>query len=765
MNKLLLDKNDEHLPLSVYLQLLARLYRTPVAVIIGSACGIMLLGGFAALRASDFMMVALSAVAAVAALTLAAIIRRAPDTFKLSYLDGLAWEARFWVPACGSSAAIGMLCAWSVATSDDAVVHLLVVALDMAAMATALRNYFRPRLVFAQLLLLTVPALLALASRNEPAYWVLAFGAIVLAFMMSKTASFLCGEARDLITKDQELLDRNHRFDAALNNMAQGLCMFDQEGHLVVCNQNYLNIYNFSPEVVRPGIDIKSLLQHSIDVGNHRSATPEELEAQFLENFISDQPAAFSNVLEDGRTIALSHEPMKGGGWVTTHEDITERKRTEEQIAYLARHDDLTKLPNRLAFQEKLAETLPLAARGEQVAVLCLDLDRFKPVNDTLGHSVGDALLKEVAERLRTSLRATDAVARLGGDEFAIIQWGSAQPTGATILAERIVESLNQPFFVNDQQISIGTSIGISIAPDDCLEPDQLLRNADLALYRAKQDGRGQHRFFAAEMDEMMQARRVLELDLRSAIVNQEFELHYQPLVSVATGEVTGFEALLRWDHPTRGIVMPGEFISLAEEVGLIVPIGEWVLREACAAAATWPEAIRLAVNLSPVQFRSGNITETVVAALNKSGIEPSRLELEITEGVLLANNLETLSMLHKLKEVGVRFSMDDFGTGYSSLSYLRSFPFDKIKIDQSFVQDIFSGTEALSIIRAVTDLGRNLGIAITAEGIETAEQLEQLRAEGCSEVQGYHLGRPMSALSASRHLENARDQISQKAA
>ena len=762
---LLLGRRDTNLPVVVYLELLARLYRTPSTVIVGSALGIALLGGFAATRAADIFVAALAMAAASAALALILVLRRAPTIAGLTYKEGVAWELRFWVLACGSSAAIGALCATALATSDDALVHLLVVALAMAAMAMALRNYFRPRLVLAQLTFLVAPGLVILVSRDDPVYWVLALGAFILALMMGKTAAALCSDAQELILKDQELSERNVRFDAALNNMAQGLCMFDAEGRLLVCNENYLRMYGFSPAVVRPGVDLQTLLQHSIDVGNHASATVEDLYDKFLDQLIGDQSATFLNVLEGGRTIALSHEPMKGGGWVTTHEDVTERKRAEAQIAYLARHDVLTGLPNRVSFQGKLSETLPLTGWGEQVAVLCLDLDRFKPVNDTLGHSVGDALLRQVAERLRACVRDTDTVARLGGDEFAIIHSGSACPKSATLLADRIVESLSRPFSVDGHQISIGTSIGIAVAPADACEADQLLRNADMALYRAKNDGRGQHRFFATEMDEMMQARRALELDLRRAVACHEFELHYQPLVSVASGEITGFEALLRWNHPTRGIISPGEFVPLAEEIGLIVPIGEWVLREACTAAATWPEEIRVAVNLSPVQFRSGNLSRAVVTALARSGLTPDRLELEITEGVLLADNKATLSTLHSLRDIGVRFAMDDFGTGYSSLSYLRSFPFDKIKIDQSFVHNIFVGTEALSIIRAVTDLGRNLGMSTTAEGIETEEQLQQLRAEGCSEVQGFHLGRPMTAASVAQLLSDLSNRPAHKAA
>jgi diguanylate cyclase (GGDEF)-like protein len=399
--------------------------------------------------------------------------------------------------------------------------------------------------------------------------------------------------------------------------------------------------------------------------------------------------------------------------------------------------------------------------RGENLAVLCLDLDHFKSVNDTLGHPVGDSLLKAVAERLRQKVRDTDIVARLGGDEFAIVQIAAEQPRGAIVLADRLIEALSKPFDLTGHQLVIGTSIGIALAPSDGLDTDQLIKNADMALYRAKADGRGVFRFFEPEMDAKMQARRTLEIDLRKALVEGEFELFYQPLVNLQSNEISGFEALLRWNHPTRGLVPPSEFIPIAEEMGLIVPLGEQVLRQACTEAAGWPGDIRVAVNLSPVQFKSKTLALAVTTALASSGLPPQRLELEITESVLLQDNEATLTTLHQLRALGVRISMDDFGTGYSSLSYLRSFPFDKIKIDQSFVQDMSGGEDdSVAIIRAVAGLGRNLGMATTAEGVETQEQLGYLRQEGCSEVHGYLFSRPMPARDVPSLLEKVREDL-----
>jgi diguanylate cyclase (GGDEF)-like protein len=443
--------------------------------------------------------------------------------------------------------------------------------------------------------------------------------------------------------------------------------------------------------------------------------------------------------------VHISNRPMPGGGWIATHEDVTERIRNGERIAYLARHDILTGLPNRLHFRERTEEALPLLRRGEGFAVLCIDLDHFKEVNDALGHPSGDKLLQLVADRLRQNVRETDILARLGGDEFAVVQTMLQRPEEVTVLAGRIVEVLTQPYEVDGQEVVVGASIGVAVAPGDGDDPDQLLKNADLALYRAKADGRGMFRFFEAEMDACLQARRKLETELRKALTQNEFEVYYQPIVDLQDNQVTAFEALIRWNHPERGLVMPDEFISVAEKLGLIGPIGEWVLHQACADAATWPRGIRVAVNLSPLQFRT-TLVPAVVQSLASAGLCASRLELEITESVVLQNNEATMSMLRQLHEIGVRISMDDFGTGYSSLSYLHSFPFDKIKIDRLFVSDLDANADCAAIVRAVAGLGKTLGMKTTAEGVETREQLDWLRSEGCTEVQGYLFSRPQRA-------------------
>jgi diguanylate cyclase (GGDEF)-like protein/PAS domain S-box-containing protein len=427
--------------------------------------------------------------------------------------------------------------------------------------------------------------------------------------------------------------------------------------------------------------------------------------------------------------------------------DVTERKQAEARIAYMAHHDALTDLPNRVLFNERLNELLARVRRnGESLAVHCLDLDHFKGVNDTLGHPIGDELLKTVAQRLGKSLRDTDMVARLGGDEFAIIQFPLGGPNEASQLATTLIEIVSKPYEVHGHEFVVGASIGIALAPGDGEASDALLRNADMALYRAKAEGRGTAHFFEPDMDRRIQARRMLELDLRKAFAHSEFELFYQPLINLQANAVAGFEALLRWRHPERGMIAPAEFIPLAEEIGLIVPLGEWVLRQACTEAMRWPAGLKVAVNLSPAQFRNRGVVNAVMTALAYSRLPADRLELEITESVLLGETEANLATLHQLRSIGVSISMDDFGTGYSSLSYLRSFPFDKIKIDRSFVSELSRRPDCVAIIRAVAGLGMSLGIATTAEGVETREQLERVRAEGCTEVQGYLFSPPRPA-------------------
>jgi len=550
---------------------------------------------------------------------------------------------------------------------------------------------------------------------------------------------------RALARAQSHLRVQNSRFDAALNNMSQGLIMFDAEQRIVICNDRYLEMYNLSRDIVKPGCTLRALLQHRVE-RNQLLIDPDRYRAELAAKLCLGKKFEIIVEIVNGRTISILNQPMPNGGWVATHDDITERRTAEEKIAHMALHDALTNLPNRLFFREQLEARLTQLAQDQEFAVLCLDLDRFKVVNDTLGHPFGDMLLSQVAGRITGCLREGDTLARLGGDEFAILQSSIKQPNDVIALADRIFEACQAPFDLDGNQVVVGTSIGIAIAPSDAVEADRLLKNADMALYRAKADGRGAYRFFEPEMDALMQARRALEVDLRKALVNGEFEVYYQPIISLENQAVTGVEALLRWNHPSRGFVAPSEFIPLAEETGLIVPIGEWVLRQACGEAVKWPSHVSLAVNLSPAQFRTRNLLQIVIGALAQSGISPQRLELEITESVLLVDNAATLETLHQLRNLGVRISMDDFGTGYSSLSYLRSFPFDKIKIDQSFIRNLAFNSDSQAIVRAVTGLGSSLGMRTTGEGVETQAECDYLMRHGCTEAQGYFFSAPKSA-------------------
>jgi diguanylate cyclase (GGDEF)-like protein len=553
--------------------------------------------------------------------------------------------------------------------------------------------------------------------------------------------------------QEETLRVRNFQFDAAINNMSQGLCFFDSDHRLIVCNDRFVEIYNIPAGRVRPGMMLTEIVDLRIEAGSFPAMTREEY-IRWRTNVAFINLAKDSIVeLQDGRTIKIRHRPMSSGGWVATHEDITEQRRSEIKIEYMAHHDALTDLANRVLLNDALEYALGRVQYGEMVAVHHLDLDQFKAVNDTFGHPGGDKLLRIVAERLRELTGEADTIARTGGDEFVIVQAAIADPADATSLAQRVIDVLSDPYDIDGHQAVIGVSVGISVGPGDGASPDKLLRNADLALYRAKSDGRGTFRFFEPAMDLQMQTRRVMEQDLRKALPSGEFELHYQPVVNLASNEISGFEALIRWNHPTKGTISPAAFIPLAEEIGFIVPMGEWVIRQACMTAAQWPGSLHVAVNISAIQFRSPGLLQVIVGALAASGLAPTRLEIEITESVLLHNKEATLALLHQLRALGIRIAMDDFGTGYSSLTYLQSFPFDKIKIDRSFVKNITEDASSLNIVRAVAALANGMGMTATAEGVETPEQLDRIASEGCTEMQGFLFSRPLPAAEIERQF------------
>ncbi len=549
-----------------------------------------------------------------------------------------------------------------------------------------------------------------------------------------------------LARKNAELDTAHQQLDATLTNLSQGICLFTGDRKLVVFNRSYCDLYDLQIETIRPGMSLTEIAELRIAAGSFAEQPIAEYlaltDAIMREGKLRDLTVELRN----GRTLSIHVQPLSGRGWVATHEDITERRAAEAKIAFLARHDVLTGLANRALFLERLQLAVALAERGRGFALLCLDLDRFKAVNDTYGHPAGDSLLRAVADRLQDAVRDSDTVARLGGDEFAILQLEVSDASQTTLVARRIVQSINEVFEVGGNRLSVGTSIGIAMAPADGLQAAQLMKCADLALYRCKQEGRGAWRYYEPAMDAAASKRLALEVDLRDAVALGQLELHYQPLVSCPQRRLRGFETLLRWRHPVRGLVQPGEFVSVAEEVGLIGEIGAWVMKQALAEASTWPDHLRVAVNLSTKQFRGGSLVTTVTDAIQASGISADRVELEITESALLQDDDATLSILHDLHGLGARIALDDFGTGYSSLSYLRSFPFDTIKIDRSFVAELQSGDKSMTIISGIIGLAANLHMSVTAEGVETEEQFDFLVGAGCTDIQGFLISKPVTA-------------------
>src|SRR3954471_13260358 len=556
---------------------------------------------------------------------------------------------------------------------------------------------------------------------------------------------------RHRLTEQRLAAERRH-LAIAVNNIPQGLVLYDASARIIICNQPYIEMFGLSPEVVKPGCTMQRLISHRKETGSFDGDIDEFCNA-IIRNVSLGKATRQLTEAPGGRAIEIVNRPLKSGGWVATIEDVTERRRADEKIAHLAHYDGLTDLPNRILFRERLEQSLKAIRPGEQLAVLYIDIDEFKSVNDALGHPIGDELLKGVADRLRGCLKETDVAARLGGDEFAVIQTAIKDRSETTRLVDEIHSAIRQPLECMGHLITTDASIGIALAPGDGVDLDQLLKNADLALYGAKGDGRRTYRFFEAGMDQRARARRSLELELRQAISDGSLEIYYQPVVNLEDGKVSSCEALLRWRHPERGMISPAEFIPIAEDSGLINQLGLWVLNTACAEATTWPDHVRVAVNVSPVQFRSPSLALNVAAALAACGLPASRLELEITEAVLIRDDEAALDMLHQLRKLGVRIALDDFGTGYSSLSYLQRFPFDKIKIDRSFIRDIAGPGASSSIVQAVVNIAAASDMTTTAEGVETEQQRNLLYIPGCTEMQGYLFSPAIPAADVRRLL------------
>ena len=599
-------------------------------------------------------------------------------------------------------------------------------------------------------LLVVCGILLAAVIAADPAAWSLRERVLLaLVAVLAVIAGLLV--RRDRLT-DQRLAAERRQLSIAVNNIPQGLVLYDASARIIICNQPYLDMFGLSPDVARPGCTMQRLIAHRKETGSFDGDVDEFCNA-IIQTVSLGKATRQLTEAPGGRAIEIINRPLKSGGWVATIEDVTERRRADEKIAHLAHYDGLTDLPNRILFRERLEQSLKAIRPGEQLAVLYIDIDEFKSVNDALGHPIGDELLKGVAERLRGCLKETDVAARLGGDEFAVIQTAIKDRSETTRLVDEIHSAIRQPLECMGHLITTDASIGIALAPGDGVDLDQLLKNADLALYGAKGDGRRTYRFFEAGMDQRARARRSLELELRQAISDGSLEIYYQPVVNLEDGKVSSCEALLRWRHPERGMISPAEFIPIAEDSGLINQLGLWVLNTACAEATTWPDHVRVAVNVSPVQFRSPSLALNVAAALAACGLPASRLELEITEAVLIRDDEAALDMLHQLRKLGVRIALDDFGTGYSSLSYLQRFPFDKIKIDRSFIRDIAGPGASSSIVQAVVNIAAASDMTTTAEGVETEQQRNLLYILGCTEMQGYLFSPAIPAADVRRLL------------
>ena len=657
------------------------------------------------------------------------------------------WERLYLAGATVTHILLGMWCYVAFSQTSDPFVHLFSFSMTILYGAGIFgRNFANPRFVIVQIFCLVVPMSAALLLYGNPYYWIFA-GFLSLSFFAIK---FIADRLRrilfDSATKSRDMAQLANRFDAALNNMPHGLCMFDTEGHIVVSNQKLSQLMGLQTSELK-GLSLRRLLEKSsVEAGLISEVNAQRLIDRMSAKLARDDDAALVVEMQNGRILEFTLQSMDNGGLVLLAEDITERKAAEAEKDRLARFDSLTGLPNRAVLRDRMERALGECRPDNMCAVHFIDLDQFKQVNDTLGHTRGDMLLEAVAKRLVNAAGDAGVIARFGGDEFVVLQAPITSPQQGESLAQSILTNLGGTYDLDGYEVVASASVGIAIA-ESKIDPDQFLRNADMALYRAKSEGRGTWRWFEASMEARAQARRTLELDLRHALETEAFELHYQPLFNLKTRSIVTCEALIRWSHPARGMIPPSQFIPVAEEMGLIIEIGKQVLNKACLECLTWPGATSVAVNLSPMQFSRSNVPALVRDVLAATNLSPSRLEIEITESTLLQDTIKTRNDLRQLEHLGVKISLDDFGTAYSSLSYLHSFPFHKVKIDQSFLRGLVDDERRVTLLSGMTRLSARLGLHVVVEGVETEEQLELLASDdSIDEVQGYLLCRPMPA-------------------
>jgi len=730
------------LPVEIYVSMVDSLYEDVRSLLLGIVAALAgtaytaYLTGHPVLVAFPFAIILIGAVRTLRMMAYRRV-RKEVETYE----QALRWEREYTLGANLLVFTIGLWCFATFNLTQSMAAHLFCVSVALSYMVGVTgRNFANGPFVDNQIALLCAPLVLGMVMTGVWDYLVLACFAVPFFGSVRSIARRLRDILLNAIIAKRDVSLLADRFDTALNNMPHGLAMFDAEGRLVVVNRRWAQILPLDPDSLTPGAHAGAIVAAYVELGilsDRDGGRVLDAVARRVHGLGREQFELQAN----GCNVDLTFQPMETGGLVVAIEDITEKRRTEARIAHMARHDALTGLPNRSLFQERLEAALAMTGDDDMVAVLFVDLDHFQQVNDTLGHTVGDAVLVEVADRLRFAVGESDVVARFGADEFVVLQSGSRTVNDVTSLAARIIETIADISHIDEKPIATGASVGIALAPRDGRDPDQLLKSADMALSRAKAGGRGILHFYEEEMDRQAQARRAIEMDLRKAIQNEELAVYFQPMLNLKSLTITTCEALVRWPHPVRGMISPADFIPVAEETGLVIELGRQVMRKAAQACVAWPDKVRVSVNLSSVQFERDDVVALVAETLKATGLEPDRLELEITETLLLKDSAAVLDSLTRLRAMGVRLALDDFGTGYSSLSYLHKFPLDKVKIDRSFVRSVTTDRKAAKLLRGVTRLGAELGLAVVVEGVETLEQLKLIDAPGVvSEVQGFIL-------------------------